>query len=440
MTQKYFIKTYGCQMNVHESEKLAGVFVKNGFINTDNIKDADAIIFNTCCIRDGVEQKIQANIGALKNIKKNKPNCIIAVCGCMTQASGRSEKLLKMFPFIDIIFGTYNLYLFEDYLLSKLNNNKKTVEIWEKNENFICENEDVKRDNINNNAWVNITYGCNNFCTYCIVPFVRGRERSRNIDDIIVECKNLISEGYKYITLLGQNVNSYGNDLNDGSSFNLLLQKLEKLEGDFRIKFMTSHPKDLNEEVIKTIANSNKICNTIHLPVQSGSNNILKLMNRNYTKEHYMELIKTIRKYIPDCYISTDIIVGFPSETEENFEDTIDLIQNVKFDGVFAFMYSKRSGTIAEKMPNQIDLSIKRKRINKLLSISKMITKEKNKNLINNTFEVLLKEKIDSDLYLFISHCGKNIYVQSTQKVQFNKFYKIIITDFKNNKIYGKII
>ena len=303
----YYIKTFGCQMNIHESEKLAGMLNSLGYNNSvDNPKDADIIIFNTCCIRDGVEQKILGNIGAIKKIKKANPNLIVAICGCMSQADGRSDIIRKKFPFVDIIFGTHNIHMFKDYLIEHKNNSKKVTAVWEK-EQGIFENVEMTRDNLFSNAWVNINYGCNNFCSYCIVPYVRGRERSRKPEDIIAECKQLISDGYKYITLLGQNVNSYGNDFEDKSiNFAYLLEQLALLEGDFRIKFMTSHPKDLSQDVIKTIAKHNKLSKVIHLPIQSGSNDILKSMNRRYTREHYLGLIDMIRKEIPNAYISTD--------------------------------------------------------------------------------------------------------------------------------------
>jgi len=374
---KYFIKTFGCQMNVHESEKLAGVLKSLQYEPTDNIDKSDVIVFNTCCIRDGVEQKIMGNIGSLKKLKKMNPNLIIAICGCMSQAKGRDKLLSTKFPFIDIIFGTHNIHEFKNYLELHRSTNNKIIDVWE-NEKGIFEEIEMSRDNINRNAWVNINYGCNNFCSYCIVPYVRGRERSRDPEDIIKEVKSLINEGYKYITLLGQNVNSYGNDFKDKIyNFAMLLNAVAQLEGDYRIKFMTSHPKDLSEDVIKTIAENDKLSKVIHLPIQSGSNRILKAMNRKYTREHYISLIKMIRSYIPHAYISTDIIVGFPGETEEDFIDTYNLINEVKYDGVFAFMFSRRSGTVADAMDNQIDQETKKDRIHRLLELSKSITKEK---------------------------------------------------------------
>lgn len=435
---KFYIKTFGCQMNVHESEKLSGMLNSLGYSHTDNIKEASIIVFNTCCIRDGVEQKILGNIGSIKKLKKNNKDIIVAVCGCMSQADGRVELISKKFPFVDIIFGTHNIHEFKNYILKFNESKKKIYEVWEK-EKGIFENVEISRDNMFSNAWVNINYGCNNFCSYCIVPYVRGRERSRNMSDIISEVKDLISKGYKYITLLGQNVNSYGNDFNDKEiNFARLLKELAVLDGDFRIKFMTSHPKDLSEEVVKTIAEYPKLSRCIHLPIQSGSNDILKSMNRKYTREHYLNLIKMIRSYIPDAYISTDIIVGFPGETEEDFMDTYNLINEVKYDGVFAFMFSRRSGTVADKMENQIPEEIKKDRIHRLLQLSKSITKEKNKTLIGSKLNVIAV-RLGVDGFECNSDSGKTIFVNG-QNLEENKFYNVKITKFVNNKLFAEII
>lgn len=434
---KYFIKTFGCQMNVHESEKLAGTLESLGYEVSDNINSADVIVFNTCCIRDGVEQKIMGNIGALKKLKKTRKDLIVAVCGCMSQAEGRDQVLRKKFPFIDIIFGTHNIHEFKNYLISRLESNNKITEVWS-SERGIFENLDIARDNINYNGWININFGCNNFCSYCIVPYVRGRERSRQPEDIINEAKDLISQGYKYITLLGQNVNSYGNDFKDKKyNFAMLLSDLARLDGDFRIKFMTSHPKDLSEEVIKTIANNDKLAKVIHLPIQSGSNAVLKAMNRRYTREHYESLIKMIRDYIPDAYISTDLIVGFPGETEEDFMDTYNLVHRVRYDGVFAFIFSRRSGTVADTMPNQIDESVKKDRIHRLLELSKSITKEKNKESINQVYNVIAINNTDEGCET-LSDSGKTIFV--SKQLKLGEFYKVKVTKFIKNTLYAEIV
>ncbi len=436
--EHYLIKTYGCQMNIHESEKLAGMMQSLGYTETDSEDNADIIVFNTCCVRDGAEQKIYAHIGALKKLKKAKPDLIIAICGCMTQVNGRPETIKSKFPFVNIIFGTHNLNEFKKYIIQFKANRKYICDVWPE-ARYLDEHIDTYRTS-NNNAWINISYGCNNFCTYCIVPYVRGRERSRNFADIIEECKDAINDGYKYITLLGQNVNSYGNDIDDKNvTFANLLKEIAHLEGDFRLKFMTSHPKDLTEDVVRVIADEPKIAKVIHLPIQSGSNKILKSMNRNYTREKYLSLIDMIRKYIPDCYISTDIIVGFPGETEQDFEDTYNIINQVRYDGVFAFMYSKRDGTLASKMDNQIDIAVKRERVNKLLAQSKKITKEKNMEAVGKSYNVIVNSfDAINRLYNCTTDSGKSIVVMA-DNLDINSFYKVVVTEFSKNKLFGKI-
>lgn len=436
MEQKfYYIKTYGCQMNVHESEKLAGMLRALNYTECDDINKSDVIVFNTCCIRDGCEQKVFGNLGSLKKLKKQKPNLVIAICGCLTQADGRMEYIKKRFPYVNIVFGTHNVHEFKNYLVDFNQNKKNIYDVWEK-EKEIFEDVEMYRTS-NNNAWVNIMYGCNNFCSYCIVPFVRGRERSRNMSDIISEVKGLIAEGYKSITLLGQNVNSYGNDIADEKvTFANLLTELANLEGDYRIKFMTSHPKDLTDEVINTIATHEKLAKVIHLPVQSGNNKVLKEMNRKYTVEHYMGLVEKIRKQIPDCYISTDIIVGFPGETDEEFMDTYNLVKAVRYDGVFAFMFSPRTGTVAEKMENQIDLETKKIRVNKLLALSKQITKEKVKESLNKVYSVLITEKIDENTFAGETESGRNVKIIASD-LELLKYYNIKITNVSSNTLVG---
>ncbi len=434
---KYFIKTFGCQMNVHDSEKLAGMLENLGYVSTNTVNDADVIVFNTCCIRDGVEQKILGNIGALKKLKKKNPNLIIAICGCMTQAEGRDKLIFEKFPFVDIIFGTHNIHLLKDYITKFNESRKKIDDVWEK-ENGIYENIDIVRDNMFSNGWVNINYGCNNFCSYCIVPYVRGRERSRQMSDIIAEVKSLVDSGYRYVTLLGQNVNSYGNDIDDSDvNFANLLKKVAEIPGDFKIKFMTSHPKDLSQQVVDTIKSNDKICKCIHLPIQSGSNAILKSMNRKYTREHYFSLIKMIRDAIPDAYISTDIIVGFPGETEKDFMDTYNLVKEVRFDGVFAFMFSRRSGTVADKMENQIDESVKKDRIHALLQLSKQITKEKNKEIVGKTVSVMAIKNENNEC-ITQTDSGKTVVVNAQLKE--NVFYNVKIIKFINNKLYAELV
>lgn len=372
---KYFIVTYGCQMNVHESEKIAGILENLGYSLAQNREEADIIVFNTCAIREGAEDRVFGNVGNLKKLKKKNKNLIIALCGCMTQKEETAQKMLRTFPFVDIIIGTFNLSKLGDYIESVKKG--RQFEIWQEGE--IDEVLPYKRSS-GDNAWVNIMQGCNNFCTYCIVPYVRGREKSRKEENILNEIKNIVSEKkYKKITLLGQNVNSYGKDLNPQVSFAQLLKDICSIEGDFKLSFMTSHPKDLTDEVIDVIASEDKIEKYIHLPAQSGNNRILHLMNRKYTREKYLSIIQKIREKIPSCRITSDFIVGFPSETEEEFEDTYSLIKEVQFDSIFAFMYSPREGTVASKMENQVPENVKNERVNKLLKLEKKIQKETGK-------------------------------------------------------------
>lgn len=364
---KYFIVTYGCQMNVHESEKIAGILENMGYECGQTREEADIIVFNTCAIREGAEDRVFGNVGNLKKMKKKNKDLIIAVCGCMTQKEQTAKKLMSTFPFVDIVIGTFNLSKLGYYIEAV----KKGRQLEILQEAEIDELLPYKRTS-GENAWVNIMQGCNNFCTYCIVPYVRGREKSRKPENILNEIKGIVAEGkYKKITLLGQNVNSYGKDLQSPMSFAELLKEICKIEGDFTLSFMTSHPKDLTDEVIETIANENKIEKYIHLPAQSGNNRILQLMNRKYTREKYLDIIDKIKTKIPNCRITSDFIVGFPTETEEEFEDTYSLVEQVDYDSIFAFMYSPREGTVASKMDGQVSNTIKNERVNKLLNLVK---------------------------------------------------------------------
>lgn len=359
-------------MNVHESEKIAGILENLGYQEADKRENADIIVFNTCAIREGAEDRVFGNVGNLKKLKKQKKDLIIVLCGCMTQKEATAQKMLRTFPFVDIVIGTFNLPKLGDYISAVKKG--RQLEIWQ--EGDIDEVLPYKRTS-GENAWVNIMQGCNNFCTYCIVPYVRGREKSRKEDNILKEIRAIVAEGkYKKITLLGQNVNSYGKDLNPPVSFAKLLKDICQIDGDFKLSFMTSHPKDLTDEVIDVIASEDKIEKYIHLPAQSGNNRILSRMNRKYTREKYLEIIDKIRAKIPNCRITSDFIVGFPGETEEEFEDTCNLVKQVKYDGIFAFMFSPREGTVAEKMEDQIPENIKNERVNKLMQIEKQIQKE----------------------------------------------------------------
>ena len=435
-TEKYCIITYGCQMNLHESEKLAGILESFGYTRTEDEKNADIVVFNTCCIRENAEKKAEGNIGALKKLKREKKNMMIAVGGCMTQQKGYSEKLVKEFPFIDIVFGTHNLENFAELLLEKRESKKHVIAVSEK-EGTVIEGTPKTRSSFPN-GWVNITYGCNNFCTYCIVPYVRGRERSRTPDAILKECKELLASGYKEITLLGQNVNSYGKDL-ENVDFAGLITKVSALDGDFRLRFMTNHPKDLTEDLVKAIAESPKTTRSIHLPVQAGSDRILKLMNRHYTRADYLEKIALLRKYMPDIAITTDIMVGFPTETEEDFNDTVSLVKEVGFAGAFTFVYSPRSGTPAAKMDGQIPEDVSKERIVRLIDLQNSINREQSKNYVGKTIEILC-EGFDDKKNKFL---GRDTYGRMAYfggKDLIGKFVNVKITEAGGISLLGELM
>lgn len=435
--KKYKITTYGCQMNLHESEKIAGILCSLGYSATENENEADVIVFNTCCIRENAVDRAEGNVGALKQLKRKNKDLIIAVGGCMTQQKGFAEKFHQSFPFVDIIFGTHNLENFKDLLIKKLATKKKLIDVWEK-EGEIVEGTPKTRTSFPN-AWVNITYGCNNFCTYCIVPYVRGRERSRKTEDIIAECKQLINDSYKEITLLGQNVNSFGND-KENESFPDLIREISKIEGKFRLRFMTNHPKDFNEELIKAISESDKTCKTVHLPVQAGSNRILKLMNRKYTREDYLEKVRLLRKYIPDIAITTDIMVSFPTETEEDFLDTLDLVKEVGFAGAFTFIYSRRKGTPADKMEGQIDEETSKNRIMRLIDLQNSTNREQSKEYKDKVVEILC-EGFDEKkkMYLGRDVYGRMAYFASSTDL-IGQFVNVKITKTGGISLVGEVI
>lgn len=425
-------------MNVHESEKIAGQLQTLGYEETQTAEDADVIVFNTCCVRENAEQHAFGNIGMYKKLKKEKRDLIIAVCGCMTQQGEFAKKLSATFPFVDVIIGTYNIDEFGKILQKTIDTKKRVVEILDKN-GEICEEITPYRSSYPN-AWVNIAYGCNNFCSYCIVPYVRGRERSRLPENVVDEVKNLVNEGYKEITLLGQNVNSYGHDLKNGVSFSSLLDEIGKVDGKFRLRFMSNHPKDLTEDVIEAIKRNPHACHAIHLPVQSGSNRILSLMNRRYSVEKYLSQIDSIRKIIPDCAITTDIIVGFPTETENDFLDTVNLVEKVKFDGAFTFVYSKREGTKAAVMDGQIDPEIQKDRIMRLIDVQNELNRKESLTYVGKTVEILVEdfdEKKNS--YLGRDERGKMAYFSCDENV-IGKFVNVKITSAGGMSLMGEII
>lgn len=437
MAEKYHIVTYGCQMNVHESEKMAGILRRMGYEETNRKEDADIILFNTCCIRENAENHAFGNIGALKKLKKEKPDLLIAVGGCMTQEKGKTEVLKKKFPFIDIMFGTLNLEELETLILRKKAQKKKVIEIREK-EGDIVEFTDAYRTSYPN-AWVNIMYGCNNFCSYCIVPYVRGRERSRKPEHILEEVRGLVKEGYKEITLLGQNVNSYGNDSETGMNFAQLLDAVASIEGNFRLRFMTSHPKDFNEEVVKVMQKHRKICRLVHLPVQSGSSKVLQAMNRRYTREKYLEEIRMLRTHLPEAEVTTDIIVGFPGETEEEYKETESLVKEVDFASAFTFVYSPRQGTKAATMSDQIPEEVQKDRIMRLVELINSLTRRKSEKYVGKTVEILCEDYDEKkDLYLGRDEFGRMGYFKS-EKDRIGEFVMLKVTKANGISLFGEI-
>ncbi|HEY5525179.1 MAG TPA: tRNA (N6-isopentenyl adenosine(37)-C2)-methylthiotransferase MiaB [Clostridium sp.] len=391
----FFIATYGCQMNEEDSEKLSGMLKRSGYTRIEEREAASIILFNTCCVRENAENKVYGNLGALKELKRKNKDLVIGICGCMMQQEGMADKILKKFPYVDIIFGTHNSHKFPEYLNRVQTEGVQVKEIFDK-EAEIIEGIPVERES-SIKAYVTIMYGCNNFCTYCVVPYVRGRERSRKPEEIIKEIEDLVSKGYKEITLLGQNVNSYGKGLEEEINFADLLRKVNTIDGLARIRFMSSHPKDLTDEVIMAVKECEKACHQIHLPVQSGSDNLLKSMNRHYDRARYLEVMNKIKKEMPECAISTDFIIGFPGETDRDIEDTISLIKEVQFDSAFTFIYSRRNNTPADKMENQIPEDIKHERFNKVLEAINESVLNGNKRYEGRVVEVLVEGRSKND-------------------------------------------
>ena len=402
------VNTFGCQMNARDSEKLIGILKIIGYEETENEK-ADFVLYNTCTVRENANLKVYGHLGLLKNYKKKNPNMMIGLCGCMMQEQHVVETIRKNYKFVDIVFGTHNIFKFAELLYTRLTQDSMIVDIW-KDTDEIIEELPIERK-FSFKSGVNIMFGCNNFCSYCIVPYVRGRERSRKPEDIIAEIKNLVADGVVEVMLLGQNVNSYGKNLEEPVTFAQLLEQVEKIEGIQRIRFMTSHPKDLSDELIEVMAKSKKICRQLHLPVQAGSNRILKVMNRKYTKEHYLELVEKIKKAMPDISLTTDIIVGFPGETEEDFLETLEVVKKVRYDSAFTFIYSKRTGTPAAAMEEQVSKEVVKDRFNRLLEEVQKISCENIKRFEGKTMEVLVEEKNDHIEGYMTGRLGSNLIV-----------------------------
>ena len=405
----YTVVTFGCQMNARDSEKLEGILEAVGYQKTEQEERADFVIYNTCTVRENANQRVYGRLGYLGKQKKKHPHMMIALCGCMMQESHVVEKLKKSYRFVDLIFGTHNIFRFAELLCQAMNSDRMVVDIWKDTDQIV---EDLPVDRkYSFKSGVNIMFGCNNFCSYCIVPYVRGRERSRNPEDILKECRTLAADGVTEVMLLGQNVNSYGKNLNPPVTFASLLSQVEQIPGIKRIRFMTSHPKDLSDELIQVMSQSQKICSHLHLPLQSGSSRILKKMNRRYTKEQYLELVDRIRAAVPDISLTTDIIVGFPGETEEDFQETLDVVRKVRYDSAFTFIYSKRSGTPAAIMEDQVPPEVVKDRFDRLLQLVQEISRQMSSRFTGTVQEVLTEEVNGQDPSLVTGRMSNNLLV-----------------------------
>lgn len=402
------ITTFGCQMNARDSEKLVGILERIGYVEVPD-ENADFVIYNTCTVRENANLRVYGRLGYLHSLKKKNPHMMIGLCGCMMQEPQVVEKLKKSYSFVNLIFGTHNIYKFAELVVSSLLSNRMIIDIW-KDTDKIVEDLPVERK-YPFKSGVNIMFGCNNFCSYCIVPYVRGRERSRNPKDIVREIERLVKDGVVEVMLLGQNVNSYGKNLDEPMTFAQLLTEIEKIEGLERIRFMTSHPKDLSDELIEVMKNSKKICKHLHLPLQSGSSDILQKMNRRYDKEKYLNLVEKIRTAIPDISLTTDIIVGFPGETEEDFLETVDVVKKVRYDSAFTFIYSKRTGTPAAVMENQVPEDVVKDRFNRLLETVQTIGREMSARDTGKVMEVLVEEQNSQDKHLMTGRLSNNLLV-----------------------------
>ncbi len=433
-----FVDTYGCQQNEADSEKLRGYLAEMGYGFTQDEFQADVIVVNTCAVREHAEMRVLGNVGALNHTKKARPGQIIAVCGCMVQQEHMARKLKMSYPVVDLVFGPHELWRFPE-LLKRVMISKKRVFATEKNDGAVAEGIPLQRDG-KVKAWLSIMYGCNNFCTYCIVPYVRGRERSRLPEDILREARQLVSEGYKDITLLGQNVNSYGKDLDEAVDFADLLRMVNDIPGEFVLRFMTSHPKDATEKLFRTMAECEKCAHHIHLPVQSGNDRVLRAMNRHYDRAAYLEKIALARQYMPDLVLTPDIIVGFPGETEEEFADTLSLCEEVRFDAMFTFIYSKRVGTPAASMTDPVTRQEKQVRFDALIELSNRISGEKHREYEGKTLRVLVDGETGKEPYNLSSRTsgGRLVHLRGDPAL-IGQFVSAVITTSNTWALYGEV-
>ncbi len=431
-----YIRTYGCQQNVADSEKIKGMLANAGFGFVDAPDDADFILFNTCAVREHAEDRVFGNVGALKALKRRHPQILIALCGCMMEQEHIANRIYKSFPFVGLVFGTHSLHHFPELVYNALVNGKRIFERGN-DDNKLYEGMPVKRDGTFK-GWLPIMYGCNNFCTYCIVPYVRGRERSREKNVIVSEAREMIADGYKDITLLGQNVNSYGKTIENGVNFSQLLKEIDSIDGDYWLRFMTSHPKDCSKELIDTIANGTHISRHLHLPFQSGSDRILKAMNRHYDRKKYMEIINYAKEKIDGLSLTSDIIVGFPGETYEDFKETLSLIREVEFTSLFTFIFSPRVGTPAAKMDDSVPYSEKSKWFQELLAVQEEIAAKRCASMVGNVEKVLVEDEGKNGI--LNGRTSGNIIVElEAPKDTIGTFQNVKITNARNWILKGKI-
>lgn len=432
------IRTYGCQQNVADSEKIKGILEKMGFGFTENADEADFILFNTCAVREHAEDRVFGNVGALKNIKRRRPSVIIGLCGCMMEQKHVTDRLYKSFPFVNLVFGTHSIHRFPELFYNAVTYGKRVYETGV-DDKTVYEGIPTRRDGTFK-GWLPIMYGCNNFCTYCIVPYTRGRERSRKFEDVVNEARLMIESGYKEITLLGQNVNSYGKNLEEKHTFAELLSEIDKIDGDYIIRFMTSHPKDCSKELIDTIAASRHISTHLHLPFQSGSDRVLKAMNRSYTREKYLEIINYAKEKIPNVSLTSDIIVGFPGETYDEFSETISLVKEVGYTSLFTFIYSPREGTPAAKMDDPFTHEEKSKWFSELLKVQEEIAAKRCASMVGKTERVLVEGKTDKDGVLTARTSGNIIIDFEGDDSLIGTFVNVKVTQARNWVLRGEYV
>lgn len=439
--KKFFLKTMGCQMNDHDSEVIRGLLLSLGYAETEEVEEADLILYNTCCVRENPERKVYGHMAGYKRLKEAKPHLLIGICGCMTQQKEERQNILRELPHVDLIFGTHNIHRLPE-LLARAEGGERVVEVWdeapyeEEGQDF-RENLPVERSH-RLKAFVNIIYGCTNFCTYCIVPYVRGKEHSRLPESILTEVEGLVEAGYKEVTLLGQNVNAYGKDLSIDTSFSQLLTELNAIEGLARIRFTTSHPRDLGPDLIDALAGLDKVCEHLHLPVQAGSSRVLRRMNRGYTREQYLDLVQKVRQAVPEIALTTDIIVGFPGETEGDFQETLSLVEEVRFDSAFTFIYSPREGTPAARFADQVPEEVKKERIYRLIELQNKISAEHIQGLVGTKQEVLV-EGTDGQGLVGRTRTNRQVHFAGSQELM-GELVTVEITETGTWTLRGRVV